>query len=283
MKYRDLKLTFTLEGTEFNTVSICLEKLEQPMPLHSHSKNSYEIHYISAGFGTLTTDNGRYEITPGTLFVTGPQIAHEQVSSTENPMVEYCLYMKVYPADQGKHALTDQFCAHPFWIGTGDTQTHELMKQLISELETRNAGYEQMLEALLQQFILHLIRKYSVSGAEGSPSAAPKLPTEDLSYLLIEEAFLYNYRDITLESLASQVGLGIRQTERLLQVHYRKTFQQKKTEARMSAATSLLRDTDYSVSAIAEQLGYSSPEHFSHAFKAACHMTPSAFRKQKRS
>ena len=83
------------------------------------------------------------------------------------------------------------------------------------------------------------------------------------------------------EALAAQIGLGRRQTERLLQMHYHKTFLQKKTAARMSAACSLLRDTSLSISSIAENLGYSSVEHFSTAFKKCYHMTPSAFRKRR--
>ena len=116
-------------------------------------------------------------------------------------------------------------------------------------------------------------------GEQHSPAASSP---NDLAYLIIEEAFLYHYRDITLESLAAQLGLGIRQTERLLQIHYHKTFQAKKKEARMSAACSLLRGTDASVSSIAEELGYSSVEHFSNAFRRFHSMTPSQFRRHSK-
>ena len=93
---------------------------------------------------------------------------------------------------------------------------------------------------------------------------------------------LCDYKNITLEKLADQVSLGKRQTERLLQMHYRKTFLQKKTEARMSAACSLLRDTKQSISDIADKLGYSSVEHFSNAFKRYYKQTPSDYRRSCR-
>ena len=97
-------------------------------------------------------------------------------------------------------------------------------------------------------------------------------------YLTIEEAFLYNYRDLTLEKLSDLVHLGRRQTERLLKKHYNKTFLQKKTEARMSAACILLQDPNVSIASVAYELGYSSSEHFTNAFKTFYHMTPSAYR-----
>lgn len=279
MKYRDLDLNFTIEDVPFQTLSICLEKLPDLIPMHSHSKNSYEIHYISYGYGKLITENETYEITPGTLFVTGPEIAHEQISVQDNPMTEYCIYLKVDPEVKvSPNSLINSFLKQSFWFGRGDNTNHELMKQILAELENREKGYKLMLRTLLQQFILDLTRKYI-----SSTTAAPGLSNEpvysnELTYLIIEEAFLYNYRDVTLESLADLVGLGTRQTERLLKLHYHKTFQQKKTEARMSAACSLLRDTKQSISEIAFSTGYSSVEHFSTAFKRHMGCTATEYR-----
>ena len=78
---------------------------------------------------------------------------------------------------------------------------------------------------------------------------------------------MYDYKDLTLDTLAKLVKLGKRQTERLLKKHYNKTFMQKRTEARMSAACILLQDNKKGMAAIAEELGYSSAEHFTNAFK----------------
>ena len=51
--------------------------------------------------------------------------------------------------------------------------------------------------------------------------------------MIIEDYFLYEYQNLSLEELAVKLGLGTRQTERLLPKHYGKTFLQKKTEARI--------------------------------------------------
>ena len=125
--------------------------------------------------------------------------------------------------------------------------------------------------------IIRGYRKNELSDGYKSPVTALPLPN-DQTYLTIEEAFLYNYRDLTLEKLADLVHLGKRQTERLLKKHYNKTFLQKKTEARMSAACLLLQDANVSIASVAYELGYSSSEHFTNAFKTFYHMTPSAYR-----
>ena len=172
------------------------------------------------------------------------------------------------------------FLDHKFWIGPADPSIHELMKQIHTELETQDAGYELMLPSLLQQLLLMITRGYRQSEySAGYQSQTTSMPLpNDQTYLTIEEAFLYNYRDLTLEKLSDLVHLGRRQTERLLKKHYNKTFLQKKTEARMSAACILLQDPNISIASVAYELGYSSSEHFTNAFKTFYHMTPSAYR-----
>lgn len=284
MKYRDLDIHFTIEDISFHTLNISVEKLDHLIPMHSHSKNSYEIHYISYGRGTLSCNQTNYNLIPGTLYVTGPKVEHEQISQKDDPMTEYCIYLKVqYDSKLIQKSFVKAFLNKVFWFGFSDAIYHEWMKQIISELEQRSAGYELVLKSLLQQVILYLARKYQ---EEDKSAASDKNPSKasvanDLTYLIIEEAFLYDYKDVTLKSLSEQIGLGVRQTERILKLHYQKTFQQKKTEARMSAAFSLLRDNSLSISDIALSLGYSSVEHFSNAFKKYYGETPSVYRINK--
>lgn len=64
----------------------------------------------------------------------------------------------------------------------------------------------------------------------------------DSKSVIIEEYFLYEYQDLSLPDLSDRLKLSPRQTQRLLMEYYGKTFQQKKAEARMSAAAILLSD-----------------------------------------
>ena len=95
---------------------------------------------------------------------------------------------------------------------------------------------------------------------------------------MIEDYFLYEYPRLSLQELAGRLGLGPRQTERLLRRLYGRTFLQKKTEARMNAAAVLLADAGRSVTAVAEQLGYASVEHFSSAFRRYYGLSPRQYR-----
>ena len=282
MKYRNLNLSFSLETVTFSVNSISLETFLVPIPRHSHSRNSYELHYISSGYGKLITDETTYEIGPGAFFVTGPGVFHEQISREDDPMTEYGVYLQVKGrAGRRKDTPSAQFLSRDFWFGEASSDLSLLMRQTVDEAEHRRFGYECLLAALLQQLIVSIARHYQRSLLEpeaSGPSASP-VPAEQI-YLTIEEAFLYNYRDLTLDKLADSVHLGVRQTERLLKKYYGKTFLQKKTEARMSAACLLLQDSAQSIASVSEWLGYSSAEHFTNAFKKFYQLSPAAYRRK---
>lgn len=279
MKYRDLNISFTIENTRFTILSLVSDKLIHPIPMHAHSKNSYELHYISSGEGVLNSGGVRYRILPGTIFMTGPGVEHEQISDPDNPMTEYCVYLKTEQKESPqKESLAEKFTSTAFWISQDGSALHSIIKSTFGELEGSMLGRELMIESLMRQLILTMIRLYESGKAPESQSSERRL-RNDLSYLIIEEAFLYDYKSITLETLAGKLGLGTRQTERLLKEHYNKTFQQKKTESRMFAACTLLRERSKSIGEISEELGYSSCEHFSWSFKKYCGMSPSEYRK----
>ena len=151
------------------------------------------------------------------------------------------------------------------------------MTAIFKESSRKETGYTIQIESLFKEILVRLIR--SIQKDDSSKARRPASRTPDKTLLLIDEAFLYGYRDLTLEDLASQLNLSRRQTERLLKQYYGKTFQQKKADARMAAAEVLLKKQT-SITRTAEALGYSSIEHFSASFKKYYGISPTAYRKQ---
>ena len=90
-----LDAPFELDGMSVWAVNIIFAPFLQAMPAHSHGTGCYEIHFIPAGRGTLQTAHGSYAIGPDALFVTGPHVLHAQLPDAENPMQEYCVYLRV--------------------------------------------------------------------------------------------------------------------------------------------------------------------------------------------
>ena len=76
--------------------------------------------------------------------------------------------------------------------------------------------------------------------------------------------------------------MATREMQRFLEKNYHKSFIELKTEARMSYAINKLLYSNDSISDIATQLGYQTPEHFSYAFKKYFNKTPLKYRKENK-
>ena len=279
--YDDLDIRFPFESAEVYALKIAYERFLRPIPGHSHTGGSYEIHFVVAGQGVITLDGEPHTVGPNSLYVTGPQVEHSQRTDEHNPLTEYGVYLKLEERAAGGPPHTTPLLARfrqmNGWIGQDTQNLHSLMLEMCGELRQKNEGYMLQVQALLQQLIVRMVRNYEPGRLSGDHFLLSTL--DESSHLIIEECFIYEYADLTLEKLAARIGLSPRQTERLLCRHYGMTFTQKRTQARMSAAQLLLRDRARSVSDIASELGYSSAEYFASAFRQYYHTTASAFRR----
>ena len=276
--YTDADISFAFDGVEFSVPSISYGSITDTIPMHSHGAGCFEIHFNMSGYGRLVTGGKSYEIKPNTLYITGPHVEHAQIPLPHEAMQEYCIYLKTKKISQKKMSpLLNIFFSTPFWIGKDNFGVQAIIRQIFRELENKHTGYRKQIELLLAQLLVCLIRNYD-SEKHTRDRFAPGNLTDSIS-IIIEKYFLYEYSSLSLNDLADRLKLSPRQTQRLIWKYYGKSFQQKKTEARMSVAAVLLKDQSKSISYIADTLGYSSAEHFSSAFRKYYNISPSEFRK----
>lgn len=260
----------------------------QSIQKHTHSNKSYELHFVPHGQGTLIANGVSYPINTNTLFMTGPGIAHEQITNPEAPMAEYCICFEILrendnPKSRSSNEEQDYFkiaerLIHTnFWIGQDCQDMLPLFLQLAEETSLQYIGYFKMVQRIIEQLIIKLIRNYTSNQRSIHP--IPLKTLDDNRLVIIENCFLGNYANVTLKDLATRLGLSIRQTERTIKNRYGITFSQKRTEARMSAAAYYLTTTKRSISDITQLVGFATPEHFCQTFKKIHMQTPSSYRK----
>lgn len=269
-----INYSFQLEGRTIHFLMITHGTITETIPLHSHSKNSYEVHYIFGGKGTLTVQDIPYELYPGILFVTGPGITHEQQPDCDDPMQEDCLYFYLeedHP-DKRNAPVTNALLAHPFWYGRDTQHIAATLQMLHEELPLCSIGHTVSMNACFQRCLVQLVRNMTSFSQQEPAHSSP-------IQLKIEDAFLYRYKDLTLDDICDITGMCRRQTQRLLVDCYGYGFQKKRTAARMSAASAFLLHSSCSAEQIAELVGYSSLSSFLQAFKAYYHMTLREYRK----
>lgn len=278
----DINTGLSFDKHTIQVLSFMCGTFHKPVAAHSHGADCYEIHYIPAGYGLLRADGKSYELRPGTLYITGPHILHEQIPSGTDNMQEYCIYLKLKnaPAKGASSPILDIFQSYPFFISWNHPELHGLFRQILTELTVRDTGFRFQLQNLYSQLLIAIVREYEKTKGRLPQSEAPV--SADRKAMLMDDYFLYEYRNLSLQTLADLLCLSTRQTQRLLQSYYGKSFQEKKTQARMSNAAVLLKDGHMRIAEIADYLGYSSPEQFSTAFKGYYGVSPSKFRGEDR-
>ena len=144
--YQDLDLSFSINGLSIDVLNIISERFTRTIPIHSHGNNCYEIHYIPYGYGKLAANGKSYDITPNTLFITGPHVEHAQFPDEHNPMVEYCVYLRFHITSQKKElpTLVKAFISKSFWFGNDSQNIENTLKQIFDELEHQYICYKDL-------------------------------------------------------------------------------------------------------------------------------------------
>ena len=282
MKNDNLNITFSIGRYMITILKFTYECQTWNTPSHSHSSNSYELHYIPQGRGTLISSQKSYDLYPNVLYTTGPHVEHQQYPDPDDPTYEYCIYLRIEEThakqrrkNMEQENIMDLFLNYPFWYGTDQGDLPVTLEQIHRELFDPKPAAGLMLEALFIQFMVKVLRNYKPA----SKAAITSIPIPLIkAYILIEDSFLLEYDTITLEELSHRLGLSTRQTSRILFDRYGQNFIQKRTEARMAAAVTFLKEGRLSVSEIAARLGYSCPNHFHAAFKKYYHMTATEYK-----
>ena len=193
---------------------------------HSHSKNSYELHFIVDGEGTLTTDTKTYTLSKGDFFVTGPNVYHQQSTNPEKPLTEYYLYIQVSDK-KTNNALVSTFLANHFFF-CRNCELFYLVENMLHEDKEKKWGYENIIAALMQILMTEITRLYWPDFKVTKENAEN---LNDRRFILIEQAFINDPEGITLPKLSGIIGLCERQTQRLLEKYYGMSFSQKKAES----------------------------------------------------
>lgn len=126
------------------------------------------------------------------------------------------------------------------------------------------------------QFLVKILRNY----APDSNAAITYIPIPLVkAYILIEDSFLLEYNTITLKELSCRLDSAPGRPAGFC-ITVMEKFSSKRTEARMAAAVTFLKENKLSISEISARLGYSYPNHFHTAFKNYYHMTISEYKER---
>lgn len=143
-------------------------------------------------------------------------------------------------------------------------------------------GCQQYVKNLLEIFLIELVRRRHFAAAGTPPkSKLTKVNVntmyEDVTRTILDYLDAHLYEAININDLCSQLPLSRSYIEYIFKQQVGKGIMSYFAEMKIKRAKELLRNEDYNITQISEQLGFSSVHYFSRRFKALVGMSPSEY------
>ncbi|MGB6094839.1 MAG: AraC family transcriptional regulator [Comamonas thiooxydans] len=173
----------------------------------------------------------------------------------------------------------DHFELRQTSIGMVDRTALDLTRKMRKELESKDLGYKEYLNALVTTFSIHILRNYSsLSNNIIKDNGGGLSPTK---WKVVEDYIAHNLSsNITLEKLSSLARLSPSHFSRAFKESTGLPPHQYIMQKRLTIAKSLLQRFDAPLSEIALMSGFSSNSHMTAMMRRSWGLTPSEVRKR---
>ncbi len=243
--------------------------------LRPRGRLDYQLLYVAAGRTHFTIGGVEHEVSAGNMVLFQPrQVQNYVYYGHEKPQVFWVHFtgsnvkniLRSYgvPLDETVFAC-GMSPAYPW-----------LFKEIISELQTRRAGFEELNVMYLRQIFMQ-VRRWR---EEQTPLVSSSLQQE------MESAarwFNEHYNEqISIEDFALSRGMSVSWFLRSFKRVMGASPMQYILQNRISNAAELLESSDFNVAEISAIVGYDNPLYFSRLFKKQRGVSPTEYRKKMR-
>ena len=250
-------------------LSVSLSKDEKDWQSVFHTHHFTEIFFVLNGKGNFLFRNDIHPIKTGDLIIIPPYLEHTEQSIPGMPLDYYVIGIDGIAFQTENNAASAQiFCNFDNRMLIAD-----LFAQMYYEVKTEREGSDLICQHLLEILILRIMRSRHIIPV---PITSVRMTKECAQ---IKEYLDTNYAEhITLETLTSLTHMN-----KYYMAHSFTKFTgmspiQYLNRRRLETACQLLRDTDYSVSDISSQTGFSSQSYFTQIFRKFYGITPIKYR-----
>ncbi|MEL7968547.1 AraC family transcriptional regulator [Vreelandella sp. F11] len=293
----------TLKDMLINVTSFAVCDIRRGWPLQTPPLGTVSLHYILRGNGSMVGQNHQRTIlNAGSLVICPPHYALTIDEVTGEPFgVNQCIPVGQSPPWMRTHTDTtlpgvlilcgllevdsltggspfDRLHA-PVRLENSNAHIQHLFHQLFHELESPKLGTTAMLEALMKQCFIWLLREIQANAPQH-----PWLLTLEAPELhnAIEAMTQYRGQRLNIDQLAERCHMS----RTVFIERFKRAFgmppQRFSIELRLRYAARLLNTTSLPTQRIAERCGYLSRSQFSAAFKTKFGDDPETYRKKLR-
>ncbi len=238
--------------------------------LHTHG--CAELFFITDGHGRFRTQYAEFPVGIHDLIVVNANVLHTELSQLDSPL-EYIVL-----GVEGLEALGGADGYAMLHLHRGWRELLSCLNLMLQEAREGLPGHEAVCGHLLEVVLVRLSRQEELSlGAEASGPRASRECGQVRRY--IDNHFKEN---LSLDQLAQLAHVN----KFYLAHTFRREFGVSPISylisRRVEESRFLLRETDHSLSLIAQMLGFSSPSYFSQCFRRVEGISPIEYRRQHR-
>lgn len=228
---------------------------------YRHWHEHVELHYVLEGIGRYQVEQQQYEARPGTLIIANSNELHWGGCETV-PFLDHTL---IFRMDDLSKEMDEENLVFANEIHD-DPKIREYMDQIWEELRQAQPGSKAACKALLIQLLVYLRRNYVVQTLTKEESFRKKREQERIEKVIsyIEQHYT---EAISNQTLADLLYLSKGRFEHLFRECLGVSPLQYINELRLKKAMSLIKGSSYSVTEIAEAVGFSDYNHFGRLFR----------------
>ena len=261
---------------------------------HAPERHAFwEMVYVDSGEITAITNGTACPLREGQVIFHEPMEIHAHVSDSrvannmlvisftaESPVMSY-FKNKTFTLDKTGKMLLSLFLA----------EAKNALGEVPGEYENKNNlsfssevfGASQLLGCYFTEFLIRLIRSgNTLSEKVPSGKESRNMANDSLSELICDYMRNHLYENMMLPDLCTRFLLGKTQLCKIFRESTGQSPMEYYTRLKIKEAKKLIREKNYSISQIADMLGYSSIHNFSRAFKTSVNLSPTAYAKSIR-
>ena len=272
---RYLMMESDIKSLSFQLESITKSKYDSDWHSTLHTHPFTELFYVVDGKGEFNIQGQRFPVKANDFVIINPQVEHTELSSPDEPL-EYIVlgirglsFSNLTPVSEG---------GHPFsFFNLRDEQKDILryLNAMVQEATSQQMSYELVCHNLLEILLIKILRHQHFDLEVGKQSKA----TKDISFI---KHYLetYYHESIQLEDLASMTHLSRFHISHSFKKEIGMSPMEYLIDIRIKESKILLRTTNYSISQVADIVGFTTPTYFSKQFRKSTGISPTDYREQ---
>lgn len=252
---------------------------EPDFEVGGHQQFCCELSCIISGKGTSVWNDQALPVSPGDLVVTPPNGWHTIRSAADDTLFfAYLGFRFVQPCSLPAPLV--QLFTQPCQQVVHDTYgLYEHFRRCIDEFYARESAELLLIDAYLTQILILCGRCFSHPLSSPGRGQKPVSQSSQPVYRALKYADHHIFEPLTVSGLAAALGYDACYLSHVFKSKMGCTLQQYLARRKAEQACRLLEMGRFTVTAVAEKLGYTNVQSFSRAFKKATGFYPSAYGK----